>query len=982
MTAPTHSPELRRSLVVPSATYRLQLNASFTFADLERIVPYLHRLGVSHCYLSPYLQARPGSAHGYDVTDHAAINSEIGSRADLERLAATLAAHGMGHIADVVPNHMGVMGADSAWWLDVLENGRASQYAEYFDIDWHPVRPELRDKVLVPVLGDHYGTVLESGELALRFDCSTGSLAIHYHEHLLPLDPNTYPAVLARELTTLAAQLGDEDPDYAEYLSIVHSFEHLPMHRETDEALVAERQREKEVAKRRLAELCARSAPVRALVERNCSHVGGRVGHPGTFAALHEVLERQPWRVAFWQVAADEINYRRFFDVNDLAALRMERRDVFEATHALIANMYRDGIVDGLRIDHPDGLYDPGAYFRDLQKALTGSASDTNPSRTAFVVCEKILAAHEHLRDDWVVQGTTGYDFSALTTGLTVYSPAERAFDRCYRAFTHDHTAFDALLYECKRLVIRVHLSSELTMLANLLSRIAQDDWHTRDFTLNGLRDALTEVVACFPVYRTYITKDEGVADDDRNHVEWAVSWARQHDQGTNPDLYDFIRSRLLLDLPPEMPPTRRLRCERFAMKFQQYTAPVMAKALEDTCFYRHPKLGSLCEVGADPRRFGVSIAAFHHHNRARQRRWPHNLLAGSTHDSKRSEDVRARLNVLTEMPDEWEQRLRRWRRLTRPIRRRLGDAAPTRRDEYLYCQTLIGIWPLATPDNAALDTLADRLSAYMRKAAREAKERTSWMRPDAEYEAGLERFVRESLDPAGAHALIADVDEFARRMTPFGLLNSLVQTALRLTSPGVPDVYQGDELWNFSLVDPDNRRPVSYEHRHRMLDDLVDRESKEGRAALVDALARGIEDGAVKLHVVRTLLTLRAAHRTLFDHGEYVPLGVQGPRAEHVCAFARHHAEERIVVVAARWLARLDSRPGIARAAAADIWRDTTITLPTPTDTLYDALTGQRLSSQSGELRAADLLCPLPVAVLITDSAAACSDRTSRNQA
>ena len=648
-----------REPAIPGATYRLQLNREFTFADVERIVPYLDRLGVTHCYLSPYLKARAGSSHGYDVTDHGSINDEIGTSADFAAMSAALRAAGMGQIADIVPNHMAIMGSDSLWWLDVLENGEASPYAEYFDIDWHPVRPELGGKVLVPVLGDHYGTVLEQGDLRLTLEPGTAELAIHYHDHKLPLDPGTYPAVLGLRTNELGAVLGTDSQDYAEYLSIVHSFEQLPSCRETTEAKIEERRREKEVAKQRLAALLERCAPVKAFVEANRAHVAGRPGQPESFAALHALLERQPWRVAYWQVAADEINYRRFFDINELGALRVERPEVFRATHKLVLQLYRDGHIDGLRIDHPDGLYDPEAYFASLQDAVaaaTPERADGPLRRGVFIVCEKILAAHEYLREDWVVDGTTGYDFAFLCSGLTVLADAERAMERCYRSFTGEHVDFDDVLYACKKLVIRVHLSSELTTLANLLNRVAQASWHTRDFTLNGLRDALTEVVACFPVYRTYVTP-RGVASEDRSYVEWAVSWARRRDPRTNDDVYDFIEKLLLLDIPPDVPAAQRLRCERFAMKFQQYTAPVMAKALEDTCFYRYVRLASLCEVGADPRRFGISVAAFHHQNRARQRRWPHGLLAGSTHDNKRSEDVRARLNVLTEMPNEWAAR-------------------------------------------------------------------------------------------------------------------------------------------------------------------------------------------------------------------------------------------------------------------------------------------------------------------------------------
>ena len=992
-----------RARVIPGATYRLQLNSAFTFADAERIVPYLRRLGATHCYLSPYLKARPGSTHGYDVIDHSAVNGEIGTRADLDSLAAALAAAGMGQIVDVVPNHMGVMGADNAWWLDVLENGQTSPYADYFDIDWHPVRPELRDKVLVPVLGDHYGTVLERGELELAFDAEAGALAVQYFEHKLPLDPASYVDVLGGDGGALGAHLGREDPDLAEYLSILHAFESLPPHRETGAARKEERMREKEVGKRRLAELCARSAPVREHVATQVAALASAPADPASLRRLHALLERQAWRVAYWQVAADEINYRRFFDINELAALRMDRPGVLRATHGLIADLYRAGVIDGVRIDHPDGLYDPAAYFERLQELLAGDDGDApggdsdapggdsdapggaiaaasapaahgsaTPPRS-YVVAEKILAAHEYLREDWAVDGTTGYDFVFLATGLTVYADAEREIERGYRAFTREHVDFGELLYECKKLIVRVHLSSERTMLANLLNRLAQTDWRTRDFTLNGIRDALTEIVACFPVYRTYVTP-RGVDGEDRRYVDWAVSWARRRDPGTNPDLYDFVRNALLLELPAHWSAEQRALCERFAMKFQQYTAPVMAKALEDTSFYRYARLLSLNDVGGDPSRFGVSVAAFHHQNRARQRRWPHNLLAGSTHDNKRSEDARARLNVLTEIPAEWRTRIRRWRRLTRALRRKVAtEEAPTRRDEYIFYQSLFGVWPLEPPDAAALAELADRLAAYMQKAAREAKEHTSWMRPDEVYEGALERFVRAALDP-GEDRLRADVTELVSRIAPFGLLNSLTQTALRLTAPGVPDVYQGDEVWSFNLVDPDNRRPVDYAHRAALLADLERRAETEPLESIAADLMNHLHDGRAKLYVIWRVLQLRAAHRALFDHGEYVPLAVGGARADHVCAFMRRHDATTAIVVAGRWFARLraETYEDGARLTA-EAWGDTWVELAEPVTDLRNVLNGATPAPARVEQRLSvgALLAPLPVALLVGQRAA-----------
>ncbi len=972
----------QRALVVPAATYRLQLNGAFTFNDVLQLVPYLARLGISHCYLSPFLKARPGSSHGYDVIDHGAVDPEIGSRQDLDRLATALREAGMGQIADIVPNHMGIMGADNAWWLDVLENGQASPYAEYFDIDWHPARPELRDKVLIPVLGDHYGTALENGELKLVLDADAGALAVYYYEHKLPLDPASYGAVLGLDLEVLGEQLGAEHVELAEYQSVLRALEQLPPHTETDAERRQERLREKEVAKRRLEALCRGSALIRQHVETNVARVSGTAGNPESFAMLHDLLERQAWRVAHWQVAADEINYRRFFDINDLAALRPELPEVLARTHELVAALYRDGVVDGVRIDHPDGLYDPADYLNALQRLLAGGepAAGTEDGSEAgcYVVVEKILAPHEHLPAGWAAQGTTGYEFAFLTSSLTVFPEAEEALDRCYRTFVGQWEDFDDLVYRCKKLVIRVHLSSELTMLTNLLNRIAQADWHTRDFTVNGIRDALAEIVACFPVYRTYVTA-RGASAEDRRYLDWAISWARQRDPETNPDLYEFIRRRALLELGESVSPWYRALCERFAMKFQQYTAPVMAKALEDTSFYRYPRLLSLCEVGGDPRRFGTSVAAFHHHNQERARRWPHGMLAGSTHDNKRSEDVRARLNVITELADEWEQRVARWQRLNAGHARSDGDGrAPARRDEYFYYQSLVGIWPLDTPDAQALESLAGRLTAYLHKAAREAKDHTSWVRPDEGYEAALESFVASTLNPAASSAFIADVDGFVGRLAIFGLYNSLSQLTLRFTAPGVPDLYQGDELWSFSLVDPDNRRPVDFARRQAALEALVG-DAAQDRARLVATLMEEPRDGRIKLYYTSSLLALRAGHRGLFDAGDYLPLAVTGARAEHVCAFARRWGTTTVVVVAGRWFARLldadggapegagerASRPIPALTAAP--WADTVLELPQPGVTWRNVITGEMLSPETGHPSVGGLLGALPAAVLVS---------------
>ncbi len=635
------------------------------------------------------------------IIDHNTLSPEIGTAEEFETFVDALKRHDMSHLLDLLPNHMGVLGADNAWWLDVLENGPAAQHAGFFDIDWEPVNEALRGKVLLPVLEDRYGIVLEGGQLALRFDGEHGSFFITHHEHRFPLDPGIYPRILDRGVERLAERLPADDPNLLEFQSLTTAFGHLPGREAMRPDERAERRRDKEVHKAQLADLCRRRPEIAGFIEENVQEINGRPGEPQSFESLHALLEEQAYRLAHWRVAAEEINYRRFFDINDLAALRMEDPEVFEATHRLVVELVASGRVQGLRIDHPDGLYDPAEYFRRLQAcfaargtSLYGERAGTG-ERPLYIVVEKILAPYERLPSGWPVHGTTGYDFASLVNGLFVDPAAEARMDPIYAAFTGEKSDFDEILYRAKRLVMRSMLSSGLTVLANRLYRIAQRDWRTRDYTLQNLRDALLEITACFPVYRTYIT-GESVTSEDRRFIDWAVSVAKRRSRVAESTIFDFVRAVLLTEETSEWPFAERRAVVEFSMRFQQYTAPVMAKGLEDTSFYLYHRLVSLNEVGSDPRRFGVSVAAFHHANQERARDWPHALLATSTHDTKRSEDMRARLDVLSELPDEWQRCLRRWHRINRPKKRLVEERlAPAGNDEYLLYQTMVGIWPL-----------------------------------------------------------------------------------------------------------------------------------------------------------------------------------------------------------------------------------------------------------------------------------------------
>ncbi|MBI4204777.1 MAG: malto-oligosyltrehalose synthase [Betaproteobacteria bacterium] len=955
---------------IPDATYRLQFNRAFTFAQAAELVPYLHALGVSHCYASPYFSARPGSMHGYDIVDHNAFNPEIGGPEDFERFVQALRSHGMGQILDMVPNHMGVMGSDNAWWLDVLENGPASAFAAYFDIDWESPQTALRGKVLVPVLGDHYGTVLERGELQLGFLRASGAFSVSYHQHRFPVDPAEYPRILAARVERLEQRIGAQSPLLAEFQALVTAFRHLPPRAAADPEAVFERQRDKEVHKRHLARLCERSPDIAAYVEQTVQEINGTRERRASFDALDELLECQAYRLAYWRVASDEINYRRFFDINDLATLRIEDERVFEATHRLLFELLRDGKVDGVRIDHPDGLYDPLGYVRRLQERLAGVAAaangDGSAPRPLYLVVEKILADFERLPEHWPVYGTTGYRFANLANALFVDAAAESQFDRIYHAFLRERVDYEALLNRTKLVIMKTALAAELSVLANRLVRIARADRHTRDFTLNSLREALAAVVAAFPVYRTYISGS--VAAEDRRYIEWAVAVARRRGEIVDANVFEFVRRVLLGEVAAEDPDPRRRELLDFVMRFQQFTAPVAAKGMEDTAFYCYNRLASLNEVGGNPRCFGISLSAFHHASLDRARHWPHTMLATSTHDNKRSEDVRARIDALSEFPAEWWARLQRWRRINRRRKRQLeGVTAPSANDEYLLYQTLVGTWPFGNADEMVLARYRERIERYMIKAVREAKTHSSWMNVNEEYEAALREFISELLEAPGRNAFIADFAPFAGRIARVGMFNSLSQVVVKIASPGVPDFYQGNELWDFSLVDPDNRRSVDYGRRRQLLDELKARFACAPRQHAEQArlLLEHMEDGAIKLYVTWKGLALRRQSRALFANGEYVPLETRGEHADRICAFARVEGAQALVAVAPRLIGPLVAALGAPLGAPA--WTNTCIVLPMRLAGSYcNVYTQERVVCDgAGELPVSDVLKAFPVALL-----------------
>jgi (1->4)-alpha-D-glucan 1-alpha-D-glucosylmutase len=942
---------------IPIATYRLQFNAGFTFQDARDIVGYLDALGISDCYASSYLRAVPGSSHGYDIADPTRLNPEIGTDEEYWSWVNALRQAGMGHILDVVPNHMGIARSANPWWMDVLENGPSSRYARFFDIEWKPIKDELADKVLLPILGDYYGSVLENQQLTLEF--RDGAFVVRYGHDWLPLAPDTYPRILEAALSEWPERGADL---VNELQSIMTAAGNLPPRATRDPDAIVVRSREKEIVKRRLAALADGSDGLRGAITRALIAFNGTRGQPRSFDRLDALLGEQSYRLSDWHVASEEINYRRFFDVNELVALRVEDPAVFDEVHKFVLELLARGAPTGLRIDHVDGLFAPADYLRRLQACAAGTLdAATGSDRPVYLVVEKILGADEQLPADWPVYGTTGYEFGAVVNNLFVDGRHERAMDEIYSRFVRaprSRLSFEDIAYHSRKQIVHATMSGDINSLGHQLDRLSERNRHYRDFTLYSLIAAIKELIACFPVYRTYITAEGDPNPDDYRHIAKAVRSANRRAPGASSRVFDFIQ-RVLLKQTLAADAEECEERARFIGKFQQITSPVAAKGIEDTAFYLYNRLVSLNDVGADPRRFGLDAAAVHAWMCERQRRWPTALSATSTHDTKRGEDVRARLNVLSELPGAWKDAVTRWRALNRRFRTDLeGIEAPDGNDEYLLYQTLVGAWPFTAGDRAAFP---DRLKQYMLKAIREAKRNTSWLNPHEPYEAAVMRFVDDILDPR--RPFLEAFQPFQSRVAELGIYNSLAQSLIKITAPGVPDFYQGTELWDLTLVDPDNRRPVDYALRQRVLQDIRDLSP----ALLLDQRA----DGRLKMFVMVQALRERRSLRSVFDRGTYVPLSVEGERREHVFAFARQRQQVTAITCVPRLLAGLlgeRSTPPVG----AEAWGDTRVMLPPdngrPT-AFRDAFTGALVEPRTDgavRLDASAVFGQFPVALLV----------------
>ncbi len=932
----------------PSSTYRLQLGPTLSFDGARQAVPYLARLGVGALYLSPMLKPRPGSTHGYDICDHTAVNPELGTSDDLAALAGDAQRHGMGIIADIVPNHVGVDPAVNLWWREVLENGPCSSYAEYFDIDWEPVTAHLHQKVLLPILGDQYGTVLERGELRLSFDA--GQLALHYYDQTLPVNPRQSPIVLNLAVPYLEALVGLDAPERVEFLSILTGLDNLPPYTDTSAESIAVREREKGVLRQRLGRLVEEAPRVAEAIHMALAVANGVPGSPDSFDTLHALLEAQPYRLASWRTAMDEINYRRFFDINELAGVRVEEERVFQATHAFIAAWMAAGWVKGLRVDHPDGLFDPAGYFARLQRLAREARGDSAPF---YVVAEKILSPGEDLRPDWEVAGTTGYTLLNDVNGVFIDAPGLKTLRRVYARATGERESLAEIIYESKKLLVNTAMSSELGVLVDALSRLARAHRHTRDFTQNSLRDLITEYVASFPVYRTYVNAS-GWTPADEALIDQAMARARLRNPAMEGTLFTFLRAVLLpgpvadgpATGPGHAPQTDADRQKRltFSMKLQQYTGPVQAKALEDTSFYRYNVLVSTNEVGSEPAQAVRTIEQVHAANASRQARWPFEMTTLSTHDTKLGEDVRARINVLSEVPGAWREAFGRVTRAAAGTRTLVDGAwAPDRNDEYRLYQVLVGAWPTLPPDAGAMPpTLVERLQAYMLKAIREAKRHTSWLTPNERYEQATLRYVAEALAGRVSRRVLAALAPLATRVARHGVVNSLSQTVLKLAAPGVPDTFQGTEAWSFVLVDPDNRHPVDF---GALAQTLAASEALRADGMVIDepggrALLDAWHDGRAKVLVTSTLLQARRAAPALWVSGHYAPLTIETAVDASAIGWVREHDDQTAFVVAAVRTARLGSHQWPIGAA----WGPSRVLLPDRCHTarVRDLFTGE----------------------------------------
>ena len=924
---------------IPTATYRLQFHAGFPFAAAKDIIAYVAELGISDLYASPIFKARSGSTHGYDVVDATQLNPELGGAEDFAALMETVQQRSLGWLQDIVPNHM-AYDQDNQMLMDVLENGQNSEYFEYFDINWNHPYEDIKGRVLAPLLGSFYGESLENGEIKLQYD--EAGLHITYYSLKLPVRIESYARFLTQNLGHLARSIGRNHPDFIKLLGILYLLKSAP-----SEAKGKERYDQITFVKGLLRELYEQNPEVQKFIDENIQFFNDEK-NPESITLLDNLLSEQFYRLSFWKVGAEEINYRRFFTVNELISMRVEELKVYNKSHSLIHQLVEEGKFTGLRIDHIDGLYDPATYLDRLREKV----GDT------YITVEKILELGEQLPTDWPVQGTSGYDFLNYVNGVFCATDNAEAFQEIYYDFARLNGSYEELVAQKKHLIIEKNLAGDVENLAQRLKRIAGQTRRGSDFTLYGLKRALSEVLALFPVYRTYITAEDQITESDRHYIREAIEQARSNVPLLVKEL-EFIENILQgADQELLISEHKDERVE-FVMRMQQTTGPLMAKGVEDTLLYVYNRLLSLNEVGGNPGHFGISSDEFHQFNQERSQHWPEAMSATATHDTKRGEDARSRLNVLSELPDEWRAQVKVWSDLNQSKKiKRHGATIPDRNDEYFFYQTLIGSLPFTESE---YPEFKQRVKEYLTKAIREAKVHTAWLRPDSEYEEGCIAFIEAVLSD---QEFLQQFKSFQQKIAEYGIFNSLSQTLLKNTAPGVPDLYQGAELWDLSMVDPDNRRPVDYGQRMQMLENI---KSQSDPLALIQQLLAEKETGGVKLFLTYKLLQTRKAHADLFLHGDYLPLQFVGQHATNAIAFARRYQGQTAIAIAPRFFTQL-MQPG-ELPLGSSVWSDTVLKLPEGMPQIWqDAITGETVQAE-GTIALSDALNHFPVALLVGEA-------------
>ncbi|MEH2183893.1 malto-oligosyltrehalose synthase [Nostoc sp.] len=937
---------------IPTATYRIQFTPQFGFDNAKAIAAYLADLGISDLYASPIFKARSGSTHGYDIVDANQLNPELGTNESFDALVDEIQSLGMGWLQDIVPNHMAYT-SENPYLIDILEYGPDSSYTDYFDLSWNAPFGDRQERILAPLLGDFYGVSLENGHIQLQYE--QNGLTVNYYALKLPLRLESYTKVITQNLGRLTRTLGRNHPDFIKLLGILYILKNVPSE-------VAGKQRQDQIAfiKGLIWELYTTNDTIREFIDENIQTFNGEPGNSESFNLLDDLLNDQFFRLAFWKVGAEEMNYRRFFTVNELISVKVEELRVFNNTHSFIQKLVEEGKFTGLRIDHIDGLYNPIQYIQRLREKMGD----------VYITVEKILELTEDLPENWEIEGTSGYDFLNYVNGVFCQTENESQFDKIYQNFIGSRVDYASVVEDKKHLILEKNLAGDIDNLASLLKNISSKYRYGNDFTLNGLKRAIAEVLTQFPIYRTYITPD-GIEDSDRSTIEEVIRQAKEQTPLLQHEL-TFIEKLMLLEFDNSLTQTEREQWIYFVLRMQQYSGPLMAKGVEDTSLYVYNRLLSLNEVGGNPGHFGIPVTKFHAFNKQHQVTWPHTMNTTATHDTKRGEDVRARLNVLSEIPDEWDQQVNTWSAINREHRSdggfanifgvRHGFAIPDRNDEYFLYQTLIGAFPFAEHEYASF---VERVKEYIIKAIREAKVHTAWLRPDSEYEQACTSFIEKVLDPAISGEFLEAFRPFQQRIAYYGIFNSLSQTLLKITAPGVPDLYQGTELWELSLVDPDNRRPVDFEQRRTYLS-AIREQAKTDILGLIQELLNDKTDGRIKLFLTAQLLQARTNYVSLFQDGDYLPLEAQGTYANHIIAFARREGNQTAIAIAPRFLTSL-IQPG-DNPLGESVWQDTHLQLPPGTSRTWKNVLTQEPLQATETLSIAAALAHFPVALLVSD--------------